>query len=188
MSGRAVFQAVKPIIGLFNGLFSILPRVLFSFTWPLLELVPWKLGIALRYLWVKRLAKSCGENVVIETGVRVTFWEEIELGDNVAIYETCYLDGKGGIKIGNDVSIAHQVSLISFDFDIHDAEIPMKYSQMQKKPIIIGDDCMIFSGARVFAGANLASRTVIAANAVVREGVYESGVYAGMPAVFKKPI
>lgn len=188
MTGRKLFQILKPLINAVSFLFSLLPRILFELTWPLLELIPWKLGIFLRYLWAKRLAKSCGENVLFETGVRVTFWEEIELGSNVAIYETCYLDGKGGIKIGNNVSIAHQSSLISFDFDITDPETELKYSPMRKKPIVIGDDIMIFSGVRVFAGANIKSRSVIAANAVVREGVYESGIYAGLPAKKKKDI
>lgn len=188
MTGRDIFKFVKPVLAAINALFAVLPRFVFTLTWPVLELMPWKLGIALRYLWAKRLAKSCGENVVFETGVRVTFWEEIELGSNVAIYETCYLDAKGGIKIGDNVSIAHQSSLISFDFDITDPDVPMKFAPMKKQPIEIGNDCMIFSGVRVFAGAKLAPRTIVAANAVVRGGDYKSGVYAGMPAVWKKAI
>lgn len=188
MTGRNIFQKLKPLFDAVSLVLSWLPRFLFELTWPLLELVPWKLGIFLRYLWAKRLAKSCGENVLFETGVRVTHWDQIELGSNVAIFEPCYLDGKGGIKIGDNVSIAHQSSLISFDFDISDPATLLKYSPQRLKPITIGNDVMIFSGVRVFAGANIASRTVVAANAVVREGNYESGVYAGLPAVRKKSV
>ncbi|MDZ7824379.1 MAG: acyltransferase [Ahrensia sp.] len=188
MSGQQIFAKLKPVTTAIGVVFKLLPRFLFTLTWPLLELVPWKLGIFLRFLWAKRLAKSCGDYVVFETGVRVTFWEHIELGSNVAIYETCYLDAKGGIKIGDNVSIAHQSSLISFDFDIHNFDGPLKFSPMNKKPIIIGDDTMIFSGVRIFAGAKLAPRTVVAANAVVRQGDYQPGVYAGMPAVWKKSL
>ncbi|MEP3197518.1 MAG: acyltransferase [Lentilitoribacter sp.] len=186
MTGRKLFQILKPLITVLNAIFAVLPRFIFKMTWPLLELMPWKLGILLRYLWAKRLAKSCGENVLFETGVRITYWEEIEFGDNVAIFETCYLDGKGGIKIGDNVSIAHQTSLISFDFDIDNADGPLKYAPIRKKPIIIGEDALIFSGVRILAGANLAPKTVIAANAVVKEGNYESGIYAGMPAKKKR--
>ena len=188
MTGRSLFQLIKPVISALTVLLSVLPRFIFEITWPVFELIPWKLGIFLRYLWAKRLAKSCGENVLFETGVRVTHWDQIELGSNVAIFETCYLDGKGGIKIGDNVSIAHQSSLISFDFDIGDPGKLLKYSAIRKKPIIIGNDVMIFSGVRVFAGATIHDRTVIAANAVVREGIYQSGVYAGLPAVRKKPL
>lgn len=188
MTGRSLFQKLKPAIAMVSVLLSFLPRILFELTWPILELVPWKLGIFLRYLWAKRLAKSCGENVLFETGVRVTHWDQIELGSNVALFETCYLDGKGGIKIGNNVSIAHQSSLISFDFDVGNPATLLKYSAIRKKPITIGNDVMIFSGVRVFAGATIEDRTIIAANAVVREGLYTSGVYAGLPAVFKKPL
>jgi len=188
VSGRKIFQIAKPAIGAVNALFSIVPRFFFLVTWPLLEHFPWKLGIALRYLWIKRLAKACGDNVVFETGVRVTHWDMIKLSNNVSVFETCYLDGKGGITIGDDVSIAHQSSLISFDFDISDPDTPMKQAPMRKKPIVIGNDCMVFSGVRIFAGARLADRTIIAANAVVRDGDYKPGVYAGLPAVWKKPI
>ena len=188
MTGREYFQILKPLISALGFVFSWLPRILFTLTWPLLELVPWKLGIFFRYLWAKRLAKSCGENVLIETGVRVTFWEEITLGSNVAIFETCYLDGKGGIDIGDNVSIAHQSSLISFDFDTGTPGTLLKYSPIRKKPITIRDDTMIFSGVRIFAGVSRSPRTIIAANAVVREGNYEPGVYAGMPAIWKKAI
>ncbi len=69
MTGRQIFQILKPLISGLNFLFSIFPRILFELTWPILELIPWKLGIFLRYLWAKRLAKSCGENVLFETGV-----------------------------------------------------------------------------------------------------------------------
>lgn len=190
VTGRKLFEILKPVITAMSLLFSYLPRVLFTLTWPMLELVPWKLGILMRYIWAKRLAKSCGENVLFETGVRITHWDQIEFGDNSAIFETCYLDGKGGIKIGDNVSIAHQVSLISFDFDIDgaDKDTPLKYSTQIKKQIVIGDDTMIFSGSRILAGANLAPRTIVAANSVVREGDYESGIYAGAPAVKKKPL
>lgn len=188
MAGKDMFKLVKPLIRLVNAVFSVLPRFLFSATWPILEGMPWKLGIALRYLWIKRLAKACGDNVVFETGVRVTFWDEIELGSNVSVFETCYLDGKGGIRIGDNVSIAHQSSLISFDFDFADPSVPMKYSPMRKQPIVIGDDCMIFSGVRIFAGAQLAPRTVVGANAVVKAGQYEPGLYVGMPATWKKAV
>lgn len=188
MTGQRIFDIFKPLIGAISTIFGFLPRFIFTLTWPLMELLPWKLGIALRYLWAKRLAKSCGENVVIETGVRITHWDKLELGSNVGIYETTYIDAKGGVIIGDNVSISHQVSLISFDFDIHNHDGPMKFAPMIKKPIVIGHDALIFAGARVFAGVELAPRTVIAANAVVRAGRYEPGIYAGMPASRKKDI
>ena len=188
MAGKDVFKRARPIITVTNRLLILMPRFLFTATWPILELVPWKLGIAVRYIWAKRLAKSCGDNVVFETGVRVTYWDKIELGNNVSIFETCYLDGKGGIRIGDNVSIAHQSSLISFDFDVTDSPQPMKYSRMSLGPITIGDDCLVFSGVRIFAGAELAPRTIVGANSVVRKGRYQPGLYAGAPAVWKKAL
>jgi acetyltransferase-like isoleucine patch superfamily enzyme len=188
VSGRKTFQTLKPIITTIGLPFSYMPRQFFIVTWPLFEHFPWSFGVLLRYIWAKRLAKSCGDNVLLETGVRITHWDQIEFGENSAIFENCYLDGKGGIKIGDNVSIAHHVSLISFDFDIDETDFntPLKYSSHRLKPIVIGDDTLVFSGSRILAGAHLAPRTIIAANSVVKEGDYEPGVYAGAPAKFKR--
>jgi|GEM_PF-6788567 hypothetical protein len=60
MAGRDVFKKARPVIILTGRLRGVLPRYIFAATWPVLELVPWKFGIALRYLWAKRLVKLAG--------------------------------------------------------------------------------------------------------------------------------
>lgn len=188
MAGRDLFQKIKPVLTGISAVFSVMPRILFELTWPLLELMPWRLGILLRYLWAKRLAKACGDNVLFETGVRVTHWDKIEFGNNVAIFETCYLDGQGGIKIGNDVSIAHQCSLVSFYFDLKACDGPLKYAEHIYDPIELGSDILVFSGTRILAGTKLCDHSVVAANSVLAKGHYQSGLYAGSPAQFKRAV
>ncbi|MCX5642436.1 MAG: acyltransferase, partial [Candidatus Omnitrophica bacterium] len=41
----------------------------------------------------------------MKDGVTFKYPSDIEIGDNCVIGEFCYLVGKGGLKIGNDVLI-----------------------------------------------------------------------------------
>ena len=201
MTGRKLFQLLKPVINSLSFVLSFLPRFLFEFTWPILELFPWRLGIFLRYLWAKRLAKSCGDNVLFETGVRVTYWEEIELGSNVAIFETCYLDGKGGIKIGNNVSIQRNVLLsavepivigndvsIAHNVTILTSSHPFKGEGIVKKrplitaPVSIGSDVWIGMNVSILLGCSIGDCSVIGAHSLVRVDVADGTVVGGVPA------
>ena len=67
--------------------------------------------------------------------------ELLELGTNISIHEMCYIDAYGGIKIGDDVSISHSVSMLSFDHDISSSSIKYKDASNQgpiKLKIIFG--------------------------------------------------
>ena len=66
-------------------------------------------------MFAKRLCRSCGDNVQIGPGVVVQHWSRLSLGNNVNIHRFCYVDARGGIDIGDDVSIAHGCSLVAFD-------------------------------------------------------------------------
>ena len=106
----------------------------------------------------------------------------LSVGDNVAIHTGVYIDATGGVSIGDNTSIAHYASILSFEHTWDDPTTPMKYNRLRFAPIEIGSDVLVFAGARVLAGARIRSRTLIGAGAIARSGVYTSGLYAGVPA------
>ncbi|WP_010648181.1 acyltransferase [Oceanobacillus massiliensis] len=71
------------------------------------------LAIFLRYLCLKNCAESCGNNVVVFSNVYFFNIQKLKIGDNVSIHPFCYIESSGGIEIGNDVSIAHNSTLMS---------------------------------------------------------------------------
>ncbi len=142
----------------------------------------------MRYLWAKRLAKACGDNVMIGPSVYIDHWENISIGTNVNIHRWCYLDGNGGIEIQDNVSIAHSSSILSFDHTYEDPSLPIKYNPLQMKPVVISGDVWIGCGVRILAGAAIASRSIVGAGAVVASGNYEPGILLGVPAKVKKSI
>jgi acetyltransferase-like isoleucine patch superfamily enzyme len=139
-------------------------------------------GIGIRYVLVSRLAGSCGENVSVLEGVYLFYTHKLHLGNNVSIHPLCYIDAQGDILIGNDVSISHNVSIVSFEHDYSDASKPIKDAAVILKEVVIEDDVWIGAGARVLAGARIGAGSVIGAGAVVKKDIPPMSVAVGVPA------
>ena len=182
MTGRAVFSKLAPLLYTMVAALKLLPHGLVTRMWWMVEWLPGKFGIGIRYVFAKRLCKDCGANVLIGPGVFVDHWHNLSFGENVTLHRNCYVDARGGIEIGDNVSIAHATSLLAFDHSWDNAELPIKYNELICYPIHIDDDVWLGCGVRVLAGATITSRTVVAANAVVTRGEIGGGIYGGVPA------
>jgi acetyltransferase-like isoleucine patch superfamily enzyme len=146
------------------------------------------IGIALRYIFLKNLLKSCGENVAVYHNVTLINIDKIKVGDNVSIHTNCYLDGYGEISIGSNVSVAHNSTILSTNHNWSDLEIPIKYNAITASNTAIEDDVWVGCGVRILAGVVIKSRVVIAAGAVVNKNVGSAGLYGGIPIRFIKKI
>ena len=186
MTGRNLFRRIKPALKAVDALARLLPRGMFSHTWFLIENFPGHIGILLRYIFLKRLARSCGDNVMIGRRCTLHHWEGLTLGDNVTIHVNCYIDAIGGVRIGSNVSIAHATSILSFEHSWSDPSVPIKYNELVLGAVEIGDDVWVGCGVRLLSGARIGTRTVIAAGAVVRKGDYSGGIFGGVPATCLK--
>lgn len=101
----------------------------------------------------------------------------IEIGDNTYINEYCFLDGRGGLKIGSNVTIAIYSKLITGYHNIDDEQF--SYS---KKSIMIEDECAVFAGCIVLGGAHICRGGVLTAGSVAKSGEYMPyGIFAGNP-------
>jgi len=185
MRGRDLFNRYRGLLNFFTKLLGLLPRGLRAYLWVLSDGLPDKMGLALRYCLLKRLAKRCGDNVFIGRSVEIKHWDKLSIGSNVSIHKQCYLDACGGIDIADDVSIAHQSSLISFEHTWDDASLPIRDNPVRLGRIAIADDVWIGCGCRILAGVTVHSGSIVAAGAVVTKNVPRHTVAAGVPA---KPI
>ncbi|MBQ9674335.1 MAG: acyltransferase [Bacteroidaceae bacterium] len=175
--------------GHYNTLTSIAYRVLAFFPksiakvlYSLVRNTGGRIPMGIRYICIKRLAESCGQNVAIFPYVTLKHIDRMRFGNNVSIHTMCYFDGLGGIEIGDNVSIAHQSSLVSFDHTYLDSSTPIKYNQVEKGKIVVNDDVWIGCGCRILKGVIIHSRSVIAAGAVVTKDVEAHSLYGGIPA------
>ncbi len=131
---------------------------------------------------VKNLFLSCGNNVSISQGVFLRGIGNISIGENVSIHPMCYIDGTGGLKIGDNVSIAHASSILTTNHAWDDMDIPIKYNKITYGVVTIESDVWIGCGCRILAGINIASRSIVAAGAVVDKNVEPNVIVGGVPA------
>lgn len=182
MTGRKLFSLLRPLITAIAALNRLLPRKLFDWTWFIVRDAPGHPGVFLRYIWVKRLAGACGDNVMIGRGCEIRGWPGLSFGRNVTLHLNSYIDASGGVTIGNEVSIAHGCSILSFEHTWADLSVPIKYNPLSHQAVEIQDDVWVGCGVRILAGSTVVSRSIVAAGAVVTRGTYGPGVFGGVPA------
>ena len=103
----ARFQRVKPLLWLW-----------YSFDRsPLGGQNVW-LGVELRRLLAKHIFKRCGENFKAFHNVEFSFGYNMEVGDNVVVHRHVLLDDRGGIVLGNNVSISDYANIYSHTHSI----------------------------------------------------------------------
>ena len=180
MNGRIFFEKFSFFITSFSALLTILPRFVRIFLFDLLAGMPGKLGIFSRYLFLRSLAKTCGANVYVGRWCTLKNIDNLTVGNNVSIHDGCYIDAQGGVEIGDDVSIAHSSSVLSFEHTFDIRGVSIKYQPLKFKKVLIRDDVWIGSGCRILAGSVIQSQTVIGANSLVNKKI-DSGVYVGSP-------
>lgn len=109
----------------------------------------------------------------------VTHPQKIYVGinSNPGTRPGCYLQGNGGIIIGNYVHFASNIGVISANHDIYDQT---KHISAQ---VEIGDYSWIGMGAVILPGVKLGPRTIVGAGSIVTHS-FEEGycVIAGNPA------
>jgi len=88
-----------------------------------------------------------------------------------------YLDGRGGLKIGNSVSISPDVQIFTAQHDMNDLDFKSVYN-----PVIINDYAWIGTRAMLLPGVHIGKGAVVAAGAVVTKDVPEYTVVGGVPA------
>jgi acetyltransferase-like isoleucine patch superfamily enzyme len=144
------------------------------------------IGAGIRYILIKNLAKSCGNNVAVLEDVFFDAIHMMSFGNNVSINPYCYIAGE--INFGNDVAVANHSSFHSANHTYSDLEIPIKNQPIMNNPIFIQDDVWIGSGCRILSGVSIGNHSVIAAGSVVVKSVDANTIVGGVPAKFIKKI
>jgi acetyltransferase-like isoleucine patch superfamily enzyme len=183
MRGREIFAKVEPLLNFGVRILHLFPRGLVESTWWMVEALPGVLGHGIRYMYAKRLCKSCGRNVKIDRRADIRHWENLSIGNNVAIHEMAYIDARGGIEIKDDCSIGFSSATLSFDHTFWtDPNVKFRDAPLILKPISIGPDAGTGFGVCVLGGVTISQRIMVGANAVVTKDLLEPGIYAGIPA------
>lgn len=112
--------------------------------------------------------------------------EGLTMGNNSNIGPYNYIGCSGKITIGNNVMLAPRVSIYAENHVFDHPEILIRDQGVEKKEVIIEDDCWIAANSILLAGVTIGKGSVVAAGSVVTENVPPYSVVAGVPAKWIK--
>lgn len=134
------------------------------------------LGVKFRRILAPHVFKRVGKNFKAFHFVEVSYGYNLEVGDNVVVHRNVLLDDRGGIIIGNNVSISDYAAVFSHTHSIDDIQ------DIHNIPTILEDNVRVTYGAVVLAGVRVGVHGMVGARAVATRDVKPYHVNVGIPA------
>lgn len=133
---------------------------------------------ALRRCYYRTFSRvNIGSDVYFALGARFSAVGNCRIGSNVIVNADVLLDNRGGLFIGDNVSISNQSMIITAD---HDPQSSICSSRLS--PVYIEDYVFIGSRATILPGVTIGKGAVIAACSCVTKDVKPYQIVAGVPA------
>ena len=134
------------------------------------------LGVRFRRILAKHLFKQCGRNFKCFHFVELSYGYNLEVGDYCVVHRHVLLDDRGGITMGNRVSISDYANIYSHTHSILDQK------DVTNARTVLEDDVRITYHATVLAGVRVGRNAMVGANAVATKNVRPYHVNVGIPA------
>ena len=161
----AKFQRVKPLLWLW-----------YSFDRSPLGGQHVELGVRLRRILAPHIFRRCGERFKAFQHVEFSFGYNMEVGDNVVVHRHVLLDDRGGIVLGNRVSVSDYANIYSHTHSIVDQK------DVTDAVTRLEEGVRITYHATVLAGVHVGEEGMVGALAVATKDVRPYHVYVGIPA------
>ena len=161
----AAFQRVKPLLWLWYS-FDRLP----------IGGQNVDLGIRFRRILAPHIFKRCGERFKAFQHVEFSFGYNIECGDDCVVHRHVLLDDRGGIVLGNKVSISDFANIYSHTHSIVDQ------ADVTDAATVLEDGVRITYPATILAGVRVGTNSMVGAVAVATKDVRPYHVNVGIPA------
>lgn len=117
-----------------------------------------------------------GENCYIKC-----FGGKVEIGQDVSINSKSYINGCGGVKIGDNTRIGTQSIIIASNHKFGEPDVLIK-DQITKQGMSLGENIWLGARVTVLDGVIIPDNSVIGACSLVSKPLTEAGVYVGIPA------
>jgi acetyltransferase-like isoleucine patch superfamily enzyme len=133
-------------------------------------------GVRLRRLLARHIFRRCGENFKCFQFVEFSFGYNLEVGDDVVVHRHVLLDDRGGIVLGDRVSVADYANVYSHTHSItNQVDVTDAVTTLE-------DGVRVTYHATVLAGVNVGAEAMVGAGAVATRDVRPYHVNLGIPA------
>jgi acetyltransferase-like isoleucine patch superfamily enzyme len=134
------------------------------------------LGVRFRRILAPHIFARVGKNFKCFQNVEFSFGYKLEVGDDVVVHRNVLLDDRGGITLGNRVSISDYANIYSHTHSIVDQK------DVTNARTVLEDDVRITYHATILAGVRVGRNAMVGANAVATKDVRPYHVNVGIPA------
>lgn len=134
------------------------------------------LGVEFRRMLAPFIFARVGRNFKCFQHVEFSYGYQLEIGDDVVIHRHVLLDDRGGISIGNRVSVSDYANIYSHTHSIVDQK------DVTTVRTVLEDDVRITYHATVLAGVRVGRNGMVGASAVATKDVRPFHVNVGIPA------
>lgn len=134
------------------------------------------IGVRLRRVLARHIFRRCGENFKCFQHVEFSFGYNMEVGDDVVVHRHVLLDDRGGIRMGNKVSVSDYANIYSHTHSI------VEQRDVTNAVTVLEDGVRITYHATVLAGVHVGTDSMVGAVAVATKDVRPHHVNVGIPA------
>ena len=133
-------------------------------------------GVRFRRTLAPYILGRVGKNFKCFHFVEFSYGYNLEVGDDVVVHRNVLLDDRGGIVLGNKVSISDYANIYSHTHSIVDQR------DVSNLKTVIGDGVRITYHATVLAGTHVGENAMVGAMALATKDVRPYHVNVGIPA------
>jgi len=144
--------------------------------------LPGTVGFVIRRFAYGIFFKSTKGMFWIQPRVIIVNSKNISIGRNFAVNSGTYINGLGGIDIGDYVLLGSNITISAGKHPIEGREKSVFERPSIPKKIVIEDDVWIGAGCVIMPGITLKKGTVIGANSTVTKDTEEYSINVGSPA------
>jgi len=108
--------------------------------------------------------------------------DHIELGNRVGFNHGCYVNGYGGLVVGDDTVVGPGTMIHTANHNIDDLDRPIVEQGWKSAPVNVGAGCWIGMGVCILPGVTIGDGCVIGAGSVVAKDLDAYSVAVGNPA------
>ena len=130
-----------------------------------------------RLFFLRKLGLDIGENVSLFAGFHIRNPNGIKIGNGCSIGPKVLLDGRKGLVLGNNVTIAYEAIIWSLNHDYNDLNF-----KGEGEKVLIGDYAWICSRSIILPGVKIGKGAVVASGAIVTKNIGDYEIWGGVPA------